>query len=138
MIKISPHFSFEELVFTSFHDFKALNSLEGEKRLPELTALSFYLLEPVRRILNSPLKITSAYRCRALNSFVGGSASSQHLKGEAADFIPLNVGLDEAFAKIKNCTDLHFGQLISEPGWLHISLGTPFRDLKKCGQAFIK
>lgn len=138
MIKISPHFSFEELVFTSFPDFKVLNRLEGEKRLSELTALSFYLLEPVRLILNSPLKITSAYRCRALNAFVGGSASSQHLKGEAADFIPLNVGLSEAFLKIKNCLGLHFGQLISEPGWIHISLGTPFRDLKKCGQVFIK
>lgn len=138
MIKISPHFSFEELVFTSSPDFKALNRLEGFKRLPELTALSFYLLEPVRLILNSPLKITSAYRCRALNAFVGGSASSQHLKGEAADFIPLNVDLSEAFLKIKNCPGLHFGQLISEPGWIHISLGTPFRALKKCGQVFIK
>ncbi len=137
-MKISPHFSFEELVFTSFLNFKVLNRLEGEEHLPELTALSFYLLEPVRQILNSPLKITSAYRCRALNSCVGGSASSQHLKGEAADFIPLNVGLDEAFVKIKNCSALHFGQLIAEPGWIHISLGTPFRNLKKCGQVFAK
>ncbi|MDD6172838.1 MAG: D-Ala-D-Ala carboxypeptidase family metallohydrolase [Elusimicrobiaceae bacterium] len=138
MIKISPHFSFEELTCTSYPDFKTLNRIDGKEYLPQLTALSFYLLEPIRLILNSPLKITSAYRCPALNDFAGGCSSSQHLKGEAADFIPLNIGLNEAFAKIKTCPSLHFGQLISEPGWIHISLGTPFRSLNKCGQVLIK
>lgn len=138
MQKISPHFSFEELTATSRQDFKIINRIEGAKRLPELTALAYYLLEPVRLLLNVPLNITSAYRCPALNVFAGGSASSQHLKGEAADFIPGSMDLKEAFLKIKNRPALHFGQLILEPGWIHISLGTPFRSLSKCGQAFEK
>lgn len=103
----------------------------------ELTALANYILEPLRFLLKTPLKINSGYRCPALNKAVGGSKNSQHLKGEAADFIPLGLDLRQSFEIIKS-SPLHYGQLILEPGWIHISLGAPFRELEKCGQIIIK
>lgn len=43
------------------------------------------VLDPLRRILQAPIIITSGYRCAALNKAVGGMANSWHTKGNAAD-----------------------------------------------------
>lgn len=138
MEQISPHFSFKELSDTSVVSLSAKNRAEAFNRKTELTALAFYILEPVRALLGVPLKITSAYRCADLNKAVGGAEKSQHLLGEAADFIPLGIDLRTAFLKIKQMPGLHFGQLIWERRWIHISLGVPFRPLKKCWQVIEK
>ncbi len=42
-------------------------------------------LQPIREALNYPIKISSGYRCQVVNKLVGGSATSQHCLGEAAD-----------------------------------------------------
>lgn len=43
------------------------------------------ILDPLRRLLQAPIIITSGYRCAALNKAVGGLANSWHTKGNAAD-----------------------------------------------------
>ena len=43
------------------------------------------VLDPIRRILQTPITITSGYRCSALNKAVGGVSNSWHTKGNAAD-----------------------------------------------------
>lgn len=43
------------------------------------------VLDPLRRILQTPIIITSGYRCAALNKAVGGVTNSWHTKGNAAD-----------------------------------------------------
>lgn len=43
------------------------------------------VLDPLRRIHQAPIIITSGYRCAALNKAVGGVANSWHTKGNAAD-----------------------------------------------------
>lgn len=43
------------------------------------------VLDPLRRILQTPIIITSGYRCAALNKAVGGVSNSWHTKGNAAD-----------------------------------------------------
>ena len=43
------------------------------------------ILDPLRRILQAPIIITSGYRCAKLNKAVGGVANSWHTKGNAAD-----------------------------------------------------
>lgn len=43
------------------------------------------VLDPLRRILQTPIIITSGYRCAKLNKAVGGMANSWHTKGNAAD-----------------------------------------------------
>lgn len=43
------------------------------------------VLDPLRRILQTPIIITSGYRCAALNKAVGGVVNSWHTKGNAAD-----------------------------------------------------
>lgn len=43
------------------------------------------VLEPLRKLLQTPIIITSGYRCAELNKAVGGVANSWHTKGNAAD-----------------------------------------------------
>ena len=133
---LSPHFTFYELTVTNNLRYKTANCLLAKEYLNNLTILANYLLEPVRTILDTPLIITSAYRCPSLNREVNGNAFSQHLNGTAADFKPKNLTLEKAFIKLKDFPILHYGQLILEQSWLHISLGAPFRALNKCYESF--
>ena len=42
-------------------------------------------LQPIRTQMGFPIRISSGYRCPLVNKIVGGSATSQHCRGEAAD-----------------------------------------------------
>ena len=44
------------------------------------------VLDPVRDMVNTPIMITSGYRCPQVNRLVGGVDNSQHMSGCAADF----------------------------------------------------
>ncbi len=137
-VLLSPHFTFEELTKTNKTAYKLLNPLLAKDYLDNLTILANYLLEPARAILCSPLIITSGYRCPALNKEIGGARTSQHINGTAADFITTDkkLSLEDCFSKLKECSFLHYGQLILERSWIHLSLGAPFRNLKKCYESF--
>ena len=54
--------------------------------LPNVLELAESLQE-LREVINSPIKINSAYRSLEHNSKIGGSQSSQHLFGKAADIV---------------------------------------------------
>lgn len=82
------------------------------------------LLDKIRIKWNSPIFITSGYRCEKLNKAVGGSKTSQHLKGQAADIISKNN--KELFIMIMQMIadgEITVGQLIDEYNykWIHIS-----------------
>lgn len=47
-----------------------------------------YFLEPLQKQLGK-IEITSGYRCSKVNSLVNGSKNSQHMQGQAVDFVPL-------------------------------------------------
>jgi hypothetical protein len=86
-------------------------------------------MERVRDILNDvPILISSGYRSPALNRAVGGSATSDHMDGDACDFKapafgpPINI----CHAIVKS--GLRFDQLIEEGTWVHISFGPRMRQ----------
>lgn len=74
------------------------------------------------------IRITSGLRSQALNEAMGGSKTSAHCYGYAADLVPYNGRLDH-FKKfcLEWLMDKDFDQMISEnedendvPGWIHI------------------
>lgn len=85
-------------------------------------------LEMLRGILLAPIIISSGYRSPALNKAIGGSSKSQHLAGEAVDFICPGFGppLDVCRAIVKS--GIKFDQLIYEGTWVHVS----FRATPRC------
>ena len=88
--------------------------------LTNLVYLTNSLLQPLRDFVG-PINITSGYRCPEVNAIVGGSSSSQHLYGQAADFVCIDI--PKAILFIKNKT---FDQLIVYNTFIHVSITTSF------------
>ncbi|MDD4004092.1 MAG: D-Ala-D-Ala carboxypeptidase family metallohydrolase [Elusimicrobiaceae bacterium] len=133
---LSPHFSFSELAASAGQPrLAAKNRLEAAAFADRLREVCEKLLEPVRERFG-PVAVTSGYRCLALNTAVAGAKNSQHTRGEAADFTVPGVLPDEVFDWARASLPC-FGQLIREPGWIHISLGQPYRPAHKCREALI-
>ena len=94
-----------------------------------IEALVCEVLDPAREKLGMPIVVNSGYRCPKHNREVGGVANSQHLKGEAADVVPIENGK----LKIENLQRLAriivengwFDQLIMYPGFIHVSWKRP-------------
>lgn len=77
-----------------------------------LQALCINVLEPLRERFGV-IRITSGYRCKLLNEEIGGSRTSQHMLGEAAD---IHVGSREVAMKMFNfvVNNLTFDQMLVE------------------------
>jgi len=125
MIKLTEHFSFEELTTTSHTNLLMQNRLEAKAHFPVLLCTAD-MLEKIRTLLNTPLTITSGFRNFILNRKVGGSKTSRHLSGLAADFIPKNMTTEEAFNIILNSELTCFRKVIIEgvkgKFWIHITV----------------
>lgn len=88
-----------------------------------LTALVSNILDPLREAWGKPVTVNSGYRCPALNRAVGGSRTSHHLRGMAADITTGNKADNRRLFQLAINMKLPFTQLIDERGfsWVHIS-----------------
>ena len=114
-VRLSPHFMLKEFLRLG----KYPENIPTMQAVANLTYGCLMLLEPAR-FLVGPIIINSGFRNEAVNSKVGGVRNSQHLVGQAADIRPLNSGQFQSlvdFLKTWEYTD----QLLTGPGWLHIS-----------------
>jgi zinc D-Ala-D-Ala carboxypeptidase len=140
-MNLSPHFTFDELTRTGQTALQDSNRKEASQYLQALTDLCSQLLEPVRARFG-PVSIHSAFRGPSVNAAIGGSKTSQHMKGEAADFHCPGATLDQVMRWIVHDSGLKYGQVILEgpngrPTWIHISLGEPYRVGSSCRQALV-
>jgi zinc D-Ala-D-Ala carboxypeptidase len=122
-MKLSEHYSMLEATQSNTAITKGINNDPNESVLSVLrkTAVG---MERVRALLgNRPINIHSWYRCPALNTAVGGVHNSQHLTGEAVDFVCPSFGRPRDIAhEIVGYKELiRFDQLILEHNWIHIS-----------------
>lgn len=81
------------------------------------------ILDPLRAKVGK-IRINSGYRTPEHNAKVGGSITSQHIKGEAVDISPLEMDIDNVFALI--IREFKYDQVILEKNnagsrWIHIS-----------------
>ena len=87
-----------------------------------LMALVDNVLDPLREWYGKPINVSSGYRCKELNTAVGGRPTSQHMKGEAAD---ITAGSKDENKKLFDYIrdNLPFDQLIDEQdySWVHVS-----------------
>ncbi|MFA5160911.1 MAG: D-Ala-D-Ala carboxypeptidase family metallohydrolase [Elusimicrobiales bacterium] len=125
---LTEHFTFFELTRTDKAEFQELNRRKGSCYTADLTGLCRLILEPVRTHYDKPVIIHSGFRCYELNAAIGGSASSQHTLGQAADFEVKGVSIDDAFNWLWKTSGIPFGQLIDEQRggsrWIHASTGS--------------
>ena len=79
-------------------------------------------IQRVRDILEQPIIINSAYRCLAVNRLVGSKDNSQHILGQAVDFVCPKFGNPSAiFLTLKNLK-IKTDQCLLENGWVHLSI----------------
>src|SRR5687768_1870674 len=96
--RITEHFTWAEAVVTEHRGLAESNRLSLEANTTAqaaVRALCSTLLEPTRNHFRQPVFVHSLYRSPTLNTAIGGSSSSQHMRGEAADFHVAGVGLTE-------------------------------------------
>lgn len=124
--QLSEHFKLSEFTQSGTARRHKVKNVPGPREVERLRFLCVKSLEPMRRRFGA-IRITSGFRCKKLNALVGGSPTSQHVLGEAADIHTGGRELSEkmfGFAK----QNIPFDQLILEHNpahgiyWLHISL----------------
>ena len=88
-------------------------------------------MEDIRKLLGSPIFVSSWYRSKLLNSLIGGAVNSQHTKGQAVDFVCPGYGTPFEVAKAIRDSLIPFDQLIYEYSWVHVSFvsGSPRRQV---------
>lgn len=127
---LSEHFDLEELIASPTAKRLGIDNTPPEYAKVNLIRLAV-ALERVRELGgNKPLRINSGYRCSTLNKTVGGSPSSYHLLGLAADFDPppgmTHNELQHAIAKSGMDFDLCMEEKARDGGhWIHLQLARP-------------
>lgn len=79
------YFTLEELCASSTARKKSISNKPTPEAKENLHILVEKVLDPARERLGAPISVNSGYRCPALNKAVGGAATSQHMRGQAAD-----------------------------------------------------
>jgi len=118
--QLTKNFSFNEVIHTNSG---INNSNIVDVYLNNAKNLAINVLQPLRDYLGTSITISSWFRCHLLNKKVGGSPTSEHKTGSAADLAD-NGKLREMFFYIKD--NLTFNQLIYETNkygvhWIHVS-----------------
>ena len=144
MKKISQHISYKEAVTSATGLRLGLDNTPGPEQLSCMQDIAKLLFEPLREWVGGPIKITSMFRGKPVNTAIGGAKHSQHMKGQALD-------LDDTFGHKTNAEMYHyikdnltFDQLIWEfgddenPNWIHVSFVTHGPNRKKCTVALTK
>lgn len=117
------HFTIAELTRSATARRLGIDNTPPASAIRALTSLVDDVLDPLRDALGGPIRVNSGYRCPELNRAVGGTPSSQHQYGEAADItVGSRSGNRRLLALIKRL-DLPVDQCIDEKGcrWIHVS-----------------
>ena len=129
-MKLSPHFTLEELTASSKALAMRLDNTPPPELVPRLILVAD-MLERIRGVLGVPVTVTSGYRSASVNRAVGGVKDSDHTKGHAADIVVPLFGNAYQVAKALAplVSTLGIGQLILEgvkgKQWVHVSTHTP-------------
>ena len=122
-MKLSQHFDLSEFTRSESAKREGLDNTPTAEHLQNLRVLCEKVLEPIRLKYGS-INISSGYRGKMLNHFIGGSVNSDHCVGRAADLDMDDVGTGvtnkEIFEYIKD--NLDFDQVINEfnYSWVHV------------------
>lgn len=101
-IQLSPHFKLKEFTKSRTARENGIDNTPPPEAVENLRALCSHTLEPLREALGLPIIITSGYRCKVLNERITHhSDSSQHMQGEAADFVVQGSKIKVQGSKIK-------------------------------------
>ena len=135
MDKKPRFFTLEEFLDSSVARQKGISNLPSWEIVEHLKELADFLDE-LRSAWGSGIRVSSGFRNEKLNKAVGGVPSSAHMRGYAADIVPINGKFDD-FVKFidKWSKDKAFDQIIIETSknsrWVHIGLYNSYGKQRK-------
>lgn len=123
-VKLGEFFTLDEFVKTS----TGIDNIPPADVVERLRKLVVNVLDPLRKAVGKPIRITSGYRSPSVNAAViGSSKTSQHMKGEASDLQIDGMTNQQIIDKIRQLR-LPYDQLIDEQRgsslWVHVSYNT--------------
>ena len=126
-MKLTANFSLLELTKSQTAERKGIDNTPSPEHQENLRLLCEAVLQPVREHFGRVVTITSGYRSPELCTAIGSKITSQHARGEAADFEIFGVSNKELADWIHY--NINYDQLIleywkeSDPnsGWVHCS-----------------
>jgi len=132
--KLSKHFKLKEMLRSQTATRLNIKNIPEDGNIDKLELLCKNILEPIRAYCRYSInkgaivQITSGYRCPELNKSIGGAKESQHMLGEAADFVITGVDEHELWRWITLYSGLDYDKIVMEfPDselnipWIHIS-----------------
>ena len=126
-MNLTENFSLIELTKSQTAERKGIDNTPSTEHQENLKLLCTAILQPVRDHFGKVVTISSGYRSPELCTAIGSKITSQHAKGQAADFEIFGVSNKSLADYIDS--ELHYDQLIleywneSDPnsGWVHCS-----------------
>ena len=126
-MKLTENFSLTELTKSQTAERKGIDNTPSPTHQENLKSLCTAILQPVRDHFSQVVTISSGYRSPELCTAIGSKTTSQHARGEAADFEIFEISNKELADYINE--NLDYDQLILEywkeedpnSGWVHCS-----------------
>ena len=126
-MKLSENFSLIELTKSQTATRKGIDNTPSTEHRDNLKSLCEMVLQPVRDHFNRVVSVSSGYRSEELCLAIGSKITSQHAKGQAADFEIYGLSNKELSDWVHE--NLDYDQLILEywreedpnSGWVHCS-----------------
>jgi uncharacterized protein YcbK (DUF882 family) len=75
------YFTIKELCKSSTATSCGITNVPNKEIERNLEELVHFILDPLREAYGKSIKVNSGYRCPELNKIIGGSKTSQHMKG---------------------------------------------------------
>ena len=124
---VSSYFTISELTASATALREGIDNRPNKCAYHLLHVLVDQLLDPIREAWGEPIVVSSGYRCKQLNTLIGGVKNSHHILGCAADIIAGNKAdhrrLFKLIQQMQQEGQIRFTQLIWEGDgrWIHIS-----------------
>ena len=126
-MQLSKNLALSEVTRSETAKRRGISNMPTPEHIENFKKLAENVFQPIREHFGVPIRISSGYRSKALNTAIGGSLSSQHCKGEAID-----IDMDGTTITNKQIFDfvkdnVNFDQMIWEfgtdanPDWVHVS-----------------
>jgi hypothetical protein len=141
-MKISENITYAEAIHSLTAKRRCIDNTPSEVQVEAMKLLAEKVFEPLRKWVGGPIKVNSFFRSETLNEAIGGSATSQHCKGQAID-------IDDVYGRKSNAEmynwikdNLDFDQMIWEfgtdmqPNWIHVSYVSEEKNRNKCLKAY--
>lgn len=120
----APNFKYSEFVYSSTALRLGMSNLPTkESEWVAIEKLASNILQPVRMKFGR-LRISSGFRSPIVNKQIGGSGTSNHCRGQAADIEPIEIGVSLFDIMQYIHYQLKYRELIAEyfpSGWVHVA-----------------